>query len=95
MFLNRNQIRSHLPVKKQREFYRRVFSSPVGVKVLTDILIDLCWFDENEDEDKVSREEKDYLRNYANKLLRKIGIIDSQNVEQVVSSLMKMPVRNN
>jgi len=93
MFFKRDIITSFLPENKQRELYRKIFSSVEGKKVLTDILIDLCYFDEIEDDDKVSKEEKSYLRNYANKLLRKCGVIRSENVELIVNALIKMPIK--
>jgi len=93
MFLSRNTITNTLPEKLQRELYRRVLSGVDGNKVLTDILIDLCWFDEIESDEKISFEEKAYLRNYANKLLRKCGVIRSENVELITNALMKMPIK--
>ena len=83
-----------MPEKKQQELYRRVFSSVDGRMVLTDMLINLCFFDEVEDEEKISKEEQSYLRNYASKILRNCGILKSSNAELMVSALMKMPLKN-
>ena len=91
MFLRRDKITNILSGKKQTELYRRVLSSVDGRMVLTDILIDLCFFDEIEDNEKVSFEERAYLRNAATKILRKCGIINSANVGQITEALFKMP----
>lgn len=93
MFNVREKIYSYLPKQKQKELYRQAFSSVVGRKVLTDMLIDLCFFDEIEEEEGVSAEEKNHLRNYATKLLRKCGILNGKNTELIVSALMKMPIK--
>lgn len=95
MFISRNKITNLMPAKRQQELYRRIFSSVEGKMVLSDILIDLCYFDETEDENNVSKEEKNYLRNYANKLLRKCGVLRSENIELIVNALMKLPLKIN
>jgi len=73
--------------------YRRTFSGVDGQLVLADILIDLCWFDEIEDDDKVSFEEKAHLRNAGQKILRKCGILTSKNVQQLVKAMFSVPRR--
>jgi len=93
MFQKREKIFNLTTEKKLRELYRAVFSSVQGRKVLTDMLIDLCVFDEIEREKNISFEEKAFLRNYGNKLLRKLGIMRSANVELIVEALMKMPIK--
>jgi hypothetical protein len=93
MFLKRNAITNFLPEIKARELYRQVFSSPQGQKVLCDMLIDLCFFDEIEDDGSVSFEEKAHLRSYANKILNKCGSLNPKNVEQIVRALIKLPIK--
>lgn len=93
MFLKRNVVTNLMPEKLQHQLYRKVFSGVEGNKVLTDILIDLCFFDEIENNENVSDKEKMYLNNAAKKILRKCGIISSKNVEEITKALFKMPIR--
>ena len=58
------------------------------------MLIDLCFFDEVDNEDSFSFEEKAYLRNYANKILRKCGILRSANAELMIDALIRMPIKD-
>jgi len=93
MFLKRDKITSVLPENQIKDYYRQVFSTPQGQKVLCDMLIDLCFFDEIEENNSVDVEEQNYLRNYANKVLRKCGILNPKNVELLVRALVKMPMK--
>lgn len=93
MFFKRNKVINNLPETKKKELYRQVFSTPQGTKVLTDILIDLCFFDEIEDDNKVTAEEQMYLNNAAKKILNKCGVYQSKNVELITKALIKMPIK--
>lgn len=64
--------------------YREVFSSESGRMVLAHMLVELHFFDEV---DAALVNEEVYLRNYARKLLYRIGIWREQNIKEIVDKL--------
>jgi len=60
------------------------FSTPHGKRVLLLILADLHFFDEAVGPEEIA------LSNYARKLLFKMGVLDEQNVGNIVSTVVKL-----
>lgn len=70
--------------------YRSVFSSAEGRKVLGMLLIDLGFFDEADTPEQVA------LRNFAKRLLNRLGLFELENVGKFVDKLFEIvPKENN
>lgn len=70
--------------KKKTMLYRSVFHSAQAREVLTDMLLDLGFFESIEPDNK----EKMALRNYAAALLYNLGILIDENVSVIVDKMM-------
>ena len=67
-----------------RQAYRRVFGTKEGMVVLGHLLTDLHFFDTTENE------KEQVLSNYARVILKRIGILNEQTIEELVASFMKI-----
>jgi chromosome segregation ATPase len=68
--------------------YRSVFYSPEGRQVLTHLLVDLGVFNELEaTEDEVGQ------HNAGIRILTRLGIIRANNMQNIVSTLLDLPVK--
>jgi len=67
-----------------RQAYRRVFGTKEGMMVLAHLLADLHFFDTTENE------KEQVLSNYARVILKRLGILNEQTIEEVVASFMKI-----
>ena len=74
------------PDKLQQQYFQ-VFDGPVGQAVLADILNDLHVFD------ALVTDEDANLNNYGKLLLSKIGIIQGDNIGEIVKLLMGIAKR--
>jgi hypothetical protein len=70
--------------RRRTEAYRRVFATPAGRIVLTDMLNDLGAIS-----GRIESEEDRVLNNYARTLLKKIGIWKGRNIYHLTDALLK------
>lgn len=68
-----------------RDIARKVYNTPEGRALLTDILNDLKFFDNLETEADMA------LHNEALALLNKVGVWQEHNITRIVNALMNMP----
>lgn len=68
-----------------RDVARRVYNTPEGRTLLTDLLNDFKFFDVCENEHDM------ILNNEAKRLLYKLGIWREHNILRIVNALMNMP----
>ena len=73
------------PEDVKREVYRKVFLSPEGRAVLTDILNDLGHLQMD-----ISTPEEIALSNYAKQLLAKLGVWQPHNEKRIVDAYLNM-----
>jgi len=73
-------------IDKTQIVFRSVFGSAEGRKTLGLLLIDLGFFDEAETPEQVA------LRNFAKRLLNKLGIFELYNVNKFVDKLFEIPI---
>lgn len=72
-----------------RQAYRRVFNTKEGMVVLGHLLTDMHFFD------TVENEAEQALSNYARVILKRIGILNEQTIEEVVAAFMKIHPKDN
>ena len=71
---------------KTTDYYRVVFCSADGIKVLAHILADTGFFD-----DTIKTSEEIALCNYGKRILKRLGIIDLQNLEYFARMFIEAP----
>lgn len=68
--------------------YRNVFDTPEGRRVLTHMLMEMRFFDGD-----VKSDEGHILRNYATRLIQRIGALEpAYFVDSMISALMEIPL---
>ena len=72
-------------MEENRDIARKVYGSPVGRALLTDILNDLKFFSMLESAEDMA------VHNQALSLLNKLGIWREHNITRIVNALMDMP----
>jgi hypothetical protein len=70
-----------------REDFFLTFSTPHGKRVLAHMLRELHWFDEVVEAEEVT------LANYARRLLFNLGIVQDDQIEEIVNQLLKFSER--
>lgn len=70
--------------RETQAVYRRVFGTKEGQWVLGHLLTDMHFFNTTENE------KEQVLSNYARVLLKRLGILNGQTIEEVVASFMKI-----
>ena len=82
----------HLFKKEEEKYavsqddYLNLFSSPQGRKVLCHMLIENHFFDETENEEEMIK------RNLMTRLLRNMNILNTDNVQMIVDSLLALGI---
>lgn len=71
---------------KTTDYYRTVFCGADGIKVLAHILADTGFFD-----DTLKTPEEVALCNYGKRILKRLGIIDLQNLEYFAKTFVEAP----
>lgn len=76
------------PVGATTELYRKVFSSPEGKAVFTDIMNELNFFATD-----METQEEVVLNNFAKKMMDKLGIWREHNAFRITDALLNMSYR--
>ena len=75
-------------MEHEREKYRAVFDTDMGVEVLTDMMVECGLFENAETPGEIA------LLNYIRSVLEKVGILDAEHINNcaITRKLMELPL---